>query len=150
MGFTGKLEGAKGFLEMEDLNGRLLVVSPQSVGERASTLKGQEGKMYEYVVCDIVVCDGEPDDRIGDSIPGQLDAYQLAGMTIVGQLKPKVGKGKLVVGRLGQQPSKTKGFGKAWVLQNPTPDELRLAQESLNKIQTEAAQAPADDPFATS
>lgn len=146
MGFdSGTLEGAKGFLKMDDLEGRLLVISPLSKGERDSDLPGQQGKKYDYIVCDIIVCDGDEDDRIGDSIPGQLDSYQLAGQSIVGQLEGKIGKGRLVVGRLTKKPAQRKGFSPAWFLSAPEPNELKLAQESILKMQTESAGSPFDD-----
>jgi hypothetical protein len=138
------MESARGFLKMDDLEGRLLVIKPLDTGERESNLPGQAGKMYQYVVCDIVVCDGEIDDRIGDEIPGQLDRYQLSGATVVGQLEPKIGKGKVVVGRLEKKAASRKGFSPTWYLTTPTPDEMTAAKAAIVAIQTTKADSPFD------
>jgi hypothetical protein len=121
-------DASDAFLKMDDLIGRLLLVSPQDVGERESTLPGSQGKVYEYVITETVVLDGDVTDLIED-IPTVLDGFQFSGQAITAQLKPKVASKGMVLGRLGQKPSQTKGFGKAWVLQPPTDDDKVLARK---------------------
>lgn len=115
------------FVKMEDLLGRLLLIYPTGRGERISTLPGQQGKPYEYVVTDTHVLDGPATDKI-DAIPAVLDGLQYQGQSITPQLTPKIGRGVPVLGRLIQKPSQTKGFGPAWVLDSPTDADKDAAR----------------------
>ena len=70
-----------------------------------STIKGQEGKTYDALVCDVHVIGGKPTetDRIED-IPAVFEDIRLAGATFVGPTKSKVGK-KPQLGRMEKQKS---------------------------------------------
>jgi hypothetical protein len=129
----------EGFVKMDDLKGRLILVSPTGIGTRDSTLPGSQGKVYEFVESTTVVLDGGPDEMVTE-VPMVLDGFQFSGQAITGQLKPKVARRGMVLGRLGQKPSQTKGFGPAWVLQEPTEDDKVLARRYL-------AEHPPEDPF---
>jgi hypothetical protein len=118
---------SEAFVKTEHLLGRLLLVTPISTGERKSTMRGQEGTVYEYVESTVIVLDGDVTDLI-DKVPAVLDGFQFSGATLNGQLKPKIRGGKRVLGRLGQKKSETKGFGPAWVLTQPTDEDKVLAR----------------------
>lgn len=70
-----------------------------------STIKGQEGKTYDAVVCDVHVIGGKPTetDRI-DEVPSVFEDIRLAGATFVGPMKSKIGK-KPQLGRMEKQKS---------------------------------------------
>lgn len=138
---TDEFDGARaGFVKMDDLVGRLLLVTPVETGERESTLPGANGKTYTFVVTDTVVLDGDVNEVV-DEVPLVLADFQFSGQTITGQLTPAIRRGRKVLGRLSQQPSQTKGFGKAWVLAEPTEADKAVARAYL-------ASVPKDDVFA--
>ena len=133
-------EARSAFVKQEHLKGCLLLVTPTGQGERESTLPGANGKTYTYVVADVVVLDGDVSEMIED-VPLTLDDFQFSGATLTGQLLPKIRKGRKVLGRLDKTPSQTKGFGKAWVLAEPTEADKVVARAYL-------ASVPKDDVFA--
>lgn len=120
-------DATSGFVKLEDLMGRLVLVVPQSIETRASTLPGSIGKQYESVTCDVIVLDGEVTEKI-EEVPATLESVFFSGQVVVGQLKPKVKNHGMVLGRLGQQPSQTKGFGPAWVLNPPEEKDKKVAR----------------------
>lgn len=136
-------EARSAFVKMDDLEGRLLLVHPQDTGERESNLPGQAGKMYKYVITDVVVLDGEITEMI-DEVPMVLDGFQLTGQTIVGQLEPKIRKGRKVLGRLTKKPAQQRGFSPAWVLADPTDEDKAKARAYLK---AEAERRAKADPF---
>jgi len=138
-------EAREGFVKLDDLLGRLLLVTVQDSGERESTLKGAKaGDMYVWVETDTVVLDGEVTDMI-ESVPIELSGFQFSGQRITAQLLPPFkkklrGQGNgLVLGRLGQV--KSQGFATmAWVLNAPTDADKATAREYL-------ANRPTEDPW---
>lgn len=121
-------DGARtGFVRLEDLKDRLVLVFPQSVEERDSTLPGAAGKKYESVTADVIVLDGDVTELI-EEVPLTLEGIFISGAAIVPQVKPKIGKGRGVLGRLSTQAARTKGFGDAWVLEAPTDADKALAR----------------------
>lgn len=124
-------DASAAFVKPEHLVDRLLLVIPQSVESRPSTLPGSQGKMYESVTTDVIILDGEVTDLI-DEVPMTVENIFFSGQVVVGQLKPKVKDHTMVLGRLGKQPSKTKGFGDAWVLNPPTEDDKKVARPAAN------------------
>lgn len=136
-------DARSGFVRLENLVGRLLLVAPQSIEERDSTLPGQQGKKYPSITADVIVLDGKADELV-EEVPSLLEGIFFSGSVVVAQLKPKLKKANpLVLGRLGQQKSQTKGFGDAWVLEPPTDEDKALARPHANKYLEEHA-----DPFA--
>jgi len=129
------------FMKLDNVLGRLLLVEPISRGERESTMPGQSGKIYAYIESDVVVLDGDINEDF-EELPSVLDNFQISGQAIVGQLEGALKKGRKVLGRLGQKPSATKGFGKAWVLEDPTEADIAVAKAYLAKVREEA-----DNPF---
>lgn len=128
------------FVKVEHLKGRLVLVSPKEMGQRASTMRGQEGKMYDYVETETVVLDGETTDLI-PTIPCVLDGFQWSGAAVVPQLKAKIASQGMVLGRAGGKPSATKGFGDANILMAPTEDDKVIARAYI------ASRAASADPF---
>lgn len=118
------------FIKSEDLLGRLLLITPLSKGERESTLPGSAGKLYEFVETTTVVLDGKVTDMI-EAVPLVLEGQQYTGGTLTGQLLPKLAKHGMVLGRLDQEPSKTKSFGPMWILRPPTGDDRQMARDYL-------------------
>jgi hypothetical protein len=138
-----------GFVKLDDLVDRLVLVVPLSIEERKSTLPGSEGKTYESITADVIVCDGDVTDMI-EEVPMVLEGIFVSGGVIVPQVKPKLPRGNkeggMVLGRLGQQPSQTYKKGSpAWVLNEPT-DEDKVIARPLAKAYL-AAQREATDPF---
>jgi hypothetical protein len=132
-------DASDAFVKLDNLLGRLVLVRPTGSGERESTLPGAAGKTYTYVETETVVLTGDVTDLV-TAVPMVLDGLQFSGQAITAQLLPKVAKGGMVLGRVGQKPSATKGFGKAWVLLPPDESDKVLARKWL-------AANPAD-PFA--
>jgi hypothetical protein len=128
------------FVKVEHLKGRLVLVTPLEIGQRASTMRGQEGKMYDYVETETVVLDGETTDLF-PTIPFVIDGFQWSGAAVVPQLKPKIASGRPVLGRAGGKPSATKGFGDANILTAPTDEDKAVAREYI------ASKAKSADPF---
>ena len=135
------------FIKQEHVNGRLLLITPTSSGTRQSTLPGQTDREYTYIVTDTVVLDGEIDDMV-DKVPLLLEDFQFSGQAITAQLQPALRKKGTVLGRLGQKPSQTKGFGPAWVLAEPTDEDKVIARKYLADEEKRKAEATPADPFA--
>lgn len=132
------------FVKLDDLLGRLVLVVPLEVRTEPSTLPGSQGKTFEKVIADTVVLDGPVTDLI-EAVPSTLDELHWSGQVVVGQLKPKVRiTNGMVLGRLAKQPSKTKGFGPAWVLESPTDADKVIARPAA-KAYLDAHAEP--DPF---
>jgi hypothetical protein len=141
MGTDPFSDARSGFVKLEDMLGRLLLIIPQSIEERASTLPGSQGKTYESITADVIILDG-PVTELIEEIPATIEGTFISGSVIVGQLKPKVKTHGMVLGRLGQQKARTKGFGDAWVLNPPTDADKAVARPAA------AAYLEATDPFA--
>lgn len=135
------------FIKQEHILGRLLLITPTSSGTRKSTLPGQTDKEYTYIVTDTVVLDGDVDEMV-DEIPLLLEDFQFSGQAITAQLQPALRKKGMVLGRLGQKPSQTKGFGDAWVLAEPTEQDKVIARQYLAEEEKRKAAATPADPFA--
>jgi hypothetical protein len=116
------------FLGLEDLVGRLLLIKPRELKVRESRMPGQQGKEYETVITDTLVCDGDVTDKI-EQVPTVLRDLWVSGSAVVGQLRPKLRTSKMVLGRLSTTPSQTKGFKAAWILDEPTEDDKALARK---------------------
>lgn len=152
-------EASSSFITLDDCNvdangntpavgvtaGRLLLIEPLSIETRPSNLPGQTDKTYESITANVVILDGPVTEKI-DAIPLKVDGMFVSGTVIVNQLKPKLPEKKpaqkYMLGRLGKQPSQTKGFGGAWVLNGNgytvTESDKQLARNYLNSL----------DPFA--
>lgn len=128
------------YVAQDDLQGRLLLITPSGTGTRTSKTDGKE---YTYVISDVVILDGDVSDIIED-VPMELDDFQFSGVNLVGQLTPKIKKGRKVLGRLSRKPAQQKGFTQAWILADPTEADKVLARKYLKDA---AARAKKQDLF---
>lgn len=140
------------FIKMDDVEGRLLLITVQDSGERESNLPGAKaGDTYTYIVTDTVVLDGEITEMV-DEVPMELEGFQFSGEAITGQLLPalkKVQNGTgtgMVLNRLGTKPNRYKT--KTWVLQEPTEEDKELARKYLADVEARKAATKPKDPFA--
>jgi hypothetical protein len=140
------------FVKMDDVEGRLLLITVTDCGERESTLKGaKEGETYTYIVTDTVVLDGDVTEMI-EEVPTLLEDFQFSGQAVTGQLLPalkkrNMGKGTgMVLGRLGTKPNSWKT--KTWVIQAPTDADAVVARKWLAEEEKRQASAKPVDPFA--
>lgn len=134
-------DARSGFVKLDDLLGRLLLIVPKSVETRPSRMPGAPaGATYESITADVIVLDG-PVTELVEEVPMTIEGTFISGGVIVPQLKPKIASQGMVLGRLGQQPSQTKQFGPAWVLQPPTDADKVLARPAANTY------LAANDPF---
>lgn len=140
------------FVKMDDVEGRLLLITVTDSGERESNLpQSKEGDTYAYVVTDTVVLDGDVSEML-DEIPTVLEDFQFSGQAVTGQLLPALkkrnaGKGTgMVLGRLGTKPNKFKT--KTWVIQAPTDADAVVARKWLADEEKRQAAAKPVDPFA--
>jgi hypothetical protein len=140
------------FVKMDDVEGRLLLITVLDSGERESTLRGaKEGETYTFVETDTVVLDGDVTEMI-DEVPMVLEGFQFSGQAVTGQLVPQLKKKNagtgtgLVLGRLGTKPNQFKT--KTWILQEPTDSDKAVARKYLAEEQERRAKAEPTDPFA--
>lgn len=140
------------FVKMDDVEGRLLLMTLTDSGERESNLpKAKEGDVYTWVEADVVVLDGDVTEMV-DEVPMVLEAFQFSGQAVTGQLMPylkklRAGTGNgIVLGRLGTKPNKWKT--KTWVIQEPTEDDKVIARQYLAAEQERKAKEEPKDPFA--
>lgn len=138
-----------GFIRLDDVVGRLILVNPKEIVTKKSNLKGKGDDTYDVVIGDAIVLDGELTEEI-EELPAVVEDMHLSGSVLVGQLRAKVNKpaeqGGMVLGRVAKQKSQTKGFGDAWVLQSPTEDDKVLARPAAARYIAEL-KALAVDPF---
>lgn len=113
-------------VKVTEFEGALLLLKPTEYREGISTAFGDA----DAVVCDLTVLDGP---KAGQEHPGTL-IFQRA---LQGQLRPKVGTGRMVLGRLGRGVAKA-GQSAPWILGDPTDADKTLARNHLNNT----AQAP--------
>lgn len=140
------------FVKMDDVEGRLLLITLLDSGERESTLKGaKDGETYIFVETDTVVLDGDVSEMI-DEVPMVLEGFQFSGQAVTGQLVPQLKKKNagtgtgMVLGRLGTKPNSFKT--KTWILQEPTEADKVVARKWLTEEQERKAKAEPSDPFA--
>ena len=134
-----ELDGARsGYVTLDDLNGRLLVIKPSVLGTRPSKERNQDD--YEFVECEaVIVLDGE-DHELMPVFPAILEDFQFWGTNVVNTLKPKIRNGRGVVGRLGQRKAQRYST-LAWVLNEPDEDEYDQAKAALKEYKIAQAQA---------
>lgn len=118
--FDAPASGAK----ITDYDGQLLLVRPTEHREAIQTAYGPA----DAVVADVTPLDG---DDAGIESSGIL-VFQKA---LQGQLRPKIGTGRFVLGRLGRGVAKP-GQSAPWVLGEPTEADKQKAREHLNRKDT--------------
>lgn len=122
--FDSPSTGAK----ITEFEGRLLLIKPTEHREGITTAFGPA----DAVVADIAVLDGAQ--------PGQEEYGVLVFQkALQGQLRPKIGTDRYVLGRLGRGVAKP-GQSAPWILAEPTEQDKNAARAHLNKAV--AAQQP--------
>lgn len=122
--FDSPSTGAK----ITEFDGRLLLIQPTEHREGIATSFGPA----DAVVADITILDG--------GTPGQEEYGVLVFQkALQGQLRPKIGTGRYVLGRLGRGTAKP-GQSAPWILAEPTEADKNTARAHLNKAA--AAQQP--------
>lgn len=117
--FDAPATGAK----ITTFDGSLLLITPTAVQEGIATAFGPA----DATVVDLVVLDGP---HAGEQHSGVL-VFQKA---LQGQLRPKVGTGRMVLGRLGRGTAKP-GQSAPWILGDPTEQDKQAARAYLARTQ---------------
>jgi hypothetical protein len=102
------------FLEIRDLDGRLVCVYPKEI--RREDSKTQAGKQYDKVIADVIVLDGPTTDKI-EQVPMFVPDMHLSAGAVVGAVRGNVRTGKPVLGRIDSRPSRMNRDVKAYGLQ---------------------------------
>lgn len=145
-GNDGSISDARdGFVTMEDLVDRLLLVNPDGAGTRESTIKGNTST-YTFVSTDTFVLDGETTDLI-QSIPAHLEAFQFVGARITPILEAKLRKAdrskRWVLGRI-QKGKAQRGQSAPWVWIEPTEKDKAMAAAFMAAQRRQREQEDAD------
>lgn len=116
-------------VKITTFEGELLLVAPKEFKEGVLTSFGPA----DYVEADVTVLDGQHKGE-------HHGAVRMFQKQLIGQLRPKVGTGRMVLGRLGRGEAKA-GQSAPWVLKDPTEDDKNKARQHLD-----AAKAAEDRP----
>ncbi|AER47626.1 hypothetical protein DS6A_72 [Mycobacterium phage DS6A] len=111
--------GSADQIDLEAVEGRLLLVKPHEVREGIKTAFGEK----DAVEADVHVLDG------GDAGTVHRGVY-LFPLVLIGQLKGNAGTGRFNLGRLGKGEAKP-GQKPPWKLLDPTNDDRDLARRYL-------------------
>jgi hypothetical protein len=120
-------------IDLDELNGRLLLIKPSRVEVGISTVLGNK----DATVCDVHVLDGTD--------PGQLFGEAFIWPKVLqAQLRSTVGSGRYCLGRLGQGVAKP-GQNPPWKLADPSEDDKKVARKYLAELATPPIATPGDD-----
>jgi hypothetical protein len=123
--FDSPSTGAK----ITEFEGLLLLCTPTEHREAIMTVHGPS----DAVVIDLVVLDGPSPGRHETGVLIFQKALQ-------GQFRPKIGTGRMVLGRLGRGQAKA-GQSAPWILTEPTADDQAAARAYLDgAVKVAAAQ----------
>jgi hypothetical protein len=120
-------------INLEELNGRLLLIKPSRVEVSVATVLGNK----DATVADVHVLDGaDPGQLLGEAFiwPRVLQA----------QLRSTVSTGRYCLGRLGQGNAKP-GQSPPWKLTDPTEDDREVARKYLTELAAPPITEPGDD-----
>ncbi|MFC5996928.1 hypothetical protein ACFQE5_22210 [Pseudonocardia hispaniensis] len=111
--------GSSSGISWEEINGRLLLITPHSVETGIKTSYGDT----DAVRADVVVLDG-PDapDEYADTL--------IFPRVLQGQVRKNAGTGRMNLGRLGQG-NKKPGQSPPWMLGDPTDADKAIARNYL-------------------
>lgn len=115
------------FLGIEDLDGRLVIVFPESIGTLVSLKSGKE---YDRIIADVVIVDGPVTSKI-PSLPHLAAGMHLSATGVVSATRAYVGKGKPVLGRVDSRPSSFNKNVPAYGIADPTDQDKRTARPAL-------------------
>lgn len=108
-------------VKITDFDGQLLLITPTAHETNIPTAYGPA----DAVTVDLVVLDG---NGAGQEHTG-VRIFQKA---LQGQLRPKVGTGRMVLGRLGRGVAKP-GQSAPWLLANPTEQDKQVARDYISR-----------------
>lgn len=108
-------------IQWEDINGRLLLITPHSVENEIKTAYGDTSA----VRADVVILDG-PDS------PVEYNDTLIFPRVLQGQVRGNAGTGRMNLGRLGQG-NKKPGQSPPWMLGDPTDADKAIARDYLTK-----------------
>lgn len=110
---------ASGGVKITEFDGQLLLITPTAHETDIPTAYGPA----DAVTANIAVLDG---NGAGQEHTG-VRIFQKA---LQGQLRPKVGTGRMVLGRLGRGTAKP-GQSAPWLLSDPTESDKQIARDYL-------------------
>ncbi|MBX6386083.1 MAG: hypothetical protein IRZ07_24435 [Microbispora sp.] len=110
---------SSGGVKITEFDGQLLLITPTAHEKDIATSYGPA----DAVSVDLVVLDGA---NAGEEHTG-IRVFQRA---LQGQLRPKVGTGRMVLGRLGRGTAKP-GQSAPWLLSDPTESDKQIARDYL-------------------
>jgi len=110
---------ASGGVKITEFEGQLLLITPTAVEKDISTAYGAA----DATTVTLVVLDG---NGAGEEHT-DVKVFQKA---LQGQLRPKVGTGRMVLGRLGRGVAKP-GQSAPWLLADPTEADKQVARDYL-------------------
>lgn len=112
---------SSGGVKITDFDGQLLLITPTAHETNIPTAYGPA----DAVTANIAVLDG---NGAGQEHTG-VRIFQKA---LQGQLRPKVGTGRMVLGRLGRGTAKP-GQSAPWLLADPTEQDKQVARDYINR-----------------
>jgi hypothetical protein len=118
---TDMFDAPSNGVKITDYDGQLLLITPTGHEQGISTAYGPA----DAVDCTVVVLDGAD---AGQS----FDGVRIFQKALQGQLRPKVGTGRMVLGRLGKGTAKP-GQSAPWLLAEPTEADKQTARDHLAK-----------------
>lgn len=118
---TDAFDSPSSGIKITDYEGQLLLVTPHEVEKDISTAYGPA----DAISCTIAVLDGED---AGET----FEAVRVFQKALQGQVRPKVGTGRMVLGRLGKGTAKS-GQSAPWLLAEPTEEDKKVARDFLAK-----------------
>ena len=107
----------------KDLVGRLLILTPTKYREGIKTKFNPSADSVDGTL--VIVDETDP-------TKSETDRFSFMQGRLVGGLKDYVGRNKMVLGRMGTVPT-DKG-NDAYVLEDPTPDDVRLGKKYLDSV----------------
>ncbi|MFF0860922.1 hypothetical protein ACFYUV_04115 [Nonomuraea sp. NPDC003560] len=111
-------------VKVTDYDGQLLLITPQTVEKDIPTAYGPA----EAVTVKLAVLDGRDAGL-------EFDGVKIFQKALQGQLRAKVGTGRMVLGRLGRGTAKP-GQSAPWLLADPTENDKQTARAHLAKGST--------------
>jgi len=101
-----------------EFDGQLLLITPTAYEAEIPTAYGPA----DAVTATVAVLDGT-----GAGVEHEMKIFQ---KRLIGQLRPKVGTGRMVLGRLGRGTAKP-GQSAPWLLSDPTESDKQIARDYL-------------------
>lgn len=122
------------FVDWEELKGALLVLEVEEYIPSISTVHGDN----PAVKADLTVLEGATNPELnGQTFEGTL----IFGRSMIPQLRKRVGR--MVLARLGQG-AKQKGKNAPWVLNDPSPEDRKVARKWHESRKTDPFESAGD------